>query len=307
MITTLTGANSFLLRHELNQLISDFVAEYTDMGLERLDGEEVSYDRMREALESLPFLASKKLVVLRSPGANKEFTEKAPELLSNVGDMTDVVIVEPKLDKRLAYYKFLKKNSEFKEFSDLDESSLSRWLVEQVTMQGGSLAQTDARYLVGRVAGGQQLLANELAKLLSYNPTVTRQTIDLLTDRTPQSTIFELLDAAMGGRSRQALELYQEQRAMKVEPQQIIALLAWQLHVLAVVKAAGDRDPAVIAREAKLNPFVVRKTQSLASRMNLPQIKKLIHDTLTLDIRLKSEPIDADEALQNLLATATGK
>src|SRR3546814_19438404 len=61
---------------------------------------------------------------------------------------------------------------------------------------------------------------------------------DLLT---PQSTIFELLDAALSGNTRRALELYEEQRSMKVEPQQIIAMLAWQLHVLAVVKAAGER------------------------------------------------------------------
>ena len=46
------------------------------MGLQRIDGEEVEYDAIREALESLPFLASKKLVVLRAPSANKEFVEK---------------------------------------------------------------------------------------------------------------------------------------------------------------------------------------------------------------------------------------
>ncbi len=70
----------------------------------------------------------------------------------------------------------------------------------------------DAKYLVMRVGANQQTLSNELAKLLSYDKAITRQTIDLLTEQTPQSTIFELLDAAFAGNSKKAMELYAEQR-----------------------------------------------------------------------------------------------
>lgn len=303
MIITLTGQNSFLLRQELKKLVDVFVAEHTDMGLEKLDGEEAAYDRIREALESLPFLAAKKLVVLASPGANKEFIEKAGDLLSEIPETTGVIIIEPKPDKRTAYYKFLKKNTELHEFNELDENGTSRWLAEQAKAAGGSLSQSDARYLVERVGLNQQMLSNELAKLLNYSPKITRQSIDLLTDLAPKSTIFELLDAALAGNTKRALELYQEQRSMKVEPQQILALLAWQLHALALVKTAGERDAAEIARESKLNPYTVRKTQGLARRLSLAQVKKLVHDTLELDIRMKSEPIDADEALRTLLTS----
>lgn len=303
MITVLTGENNFLLQQRLRQIVGDFVAEHTDMALEQLDGEESEFDRLREALQSLPFLASKKLVVLRNPGANKQFTEAAEDLLTGLPETTDLVIVEPKLDKRTAYYKLLKRQKDFTEYNELDAVGISRWLAQSAKEQGGKISQTDATYLVERIGINQQLLNNELQKLLLYNPEVTRETIDLLTDKTPQSTIFELLDAALAGNSKKALELYHEQRQMKVEPQQILALLGWQLHVLALVKTAGERDANQIAREAKINPYVVRKSQGIARRMTLPELKKLIHETLTLDVRLKSENIDADEALQNLLLT----
>ena len=90
---------------------------------------------------------------------------------------------------------------------------------------------------------------------------------------------------------------------MKVEPQQILALLGWQLHIMALVKTAGERDPSQIASEAKINPFVVRKIQGIVRNMKLSELKALIHEVFTLDIRLKSESIDADEALQNLIIT----
>ncbi len=120
MITTLIGSNHFLLQAELDKLVTTFVAEYSDMGLERLDGQEAEYDRMREALESLPFLASRKLVVLRTPSANKQFVEQAQALFENLSEITDVIIIEPKLDKRLAYYKYLKSKTDFKEYGGVD-------------------------------------------------------------------------------------------------------------------------------------------------------------------------------------------
>lgn len=303
MITVLTGENSFLLGRELRRIVDSFVIEHGDMALEQLDGEEAEYDRMREALQSMPFLASKKLVVLRKPSVNKQFLEAAESLLSDVPEETDVVIVEPKLDKRLSYYKFLKKNVSINEYSEMDTSQLAKWLIAEAKAQDGTLSQPDAVYLVKRIGLNQQALQNELAKLLLYQPLITRKTIDLLTDRTPQSTTFDLLDAALSGNHEKALQLYSEQRAMKVEPQQIMALLGWQLHILALVKTAGQRDPSAIASEAKVNPFVVRKSQNLALHMTLSVLKQLIHDVAVLDVRMKSESIDNDEALKNLIVS----
>lgn len=303
MITVLTGENSFLLNAELRQRVTDFVHEHTDMGLERLDGEEASYDRMREAVESVPFLAPKKLVILDRPSMNKEFIEHAPTLLAALTETTDVILIEPKLDKRLTYYKFLKKQADILTYNELDEHGLARWLVDEATRRGGTLSLRDARYVLDRVGINQQLVSNELAKLLSYDPAITRQTIESLTDRLPQSSIFALLDAALAGDTELAMNLYTEQRALKVEPQQILAMLAWQVHVLALVKTAGQRDAAAIAREARLNPFVVRKSQAAAAKLSQAQLKQLVKRTFDLDILLKSEPLDADEALRQLLMT----
>ncbi len=296
MIITLTGSNGFLLRAELQRMVAEFVKEYTDMGLERLDGEEVEYDRIRESLESLPFLASKKLVVLRAPSANKEFVENAERLLSELPETTDVIIHEPKLDKRSVYYKLLKKNTNYREFNELDEYELAKWLTTQA-----DISQTDAKYLIERLGANQQLLNNELEKLMAYDPKVTRQTIDLLTEPNPQSTIFQLLDSAFAGNRKKMLNLYAEQRASKVEPQQIIAMLAWQLHILAVVKTAVDSDDAQIASDAKINPFVVRKSQQITKNLSLQKLKDLIRDLARLDLQLKTTAIDADDGLQTFL------
>jgi len=298
VITTLTGENDVLRQEALRQTIDAFVAEHGDMGLERLDGEESSYDRMREAAQSLPFLAARKLVVLRSPGANKEFTEKFEDFLGGVAETNDIVLVEPKLDKRLSYYKQLKKQTDFREFAVLDGNGLARYLADYAKQQGGSLSSGDARLLIDRVGLNQLILQHEVDKLVSYDPKISRASIELLTDRTPQSSIFELLDAAFAGNVKRAMSLYGEQRTARVEPQQILAMLIWQLHILAVVKTAGPRSADTIAKEAKISPFTVRKSVDLARRLSLAQLKTRVSDLLKIDLDLKSKSMNADEALQ---------
>lgn len=298
MIVTITGANDLLRKAELDKLVSAFLEEYGDMALERFDGEETGADRMRESIQSMPFLSPRKMVVLREPSKQKAFAEAISDVIGDISETTDLIIYEPKLDKRASYYKTLKKQTDFRELGELDANALGKWLVEYAKEQGGALSASDARLLINRLGLNQQLLRSELDKLLAYDEVVSRQTIEMLTEPLPQSTVFELLDAAFAGNGTRAFELYREQRALKVEPQAIIAMLAWQLHILAVVKAAGAKPVDSIAKEAKLNPFVVRKSQSITRRLSLEQIKRLIADLLELDIRLKSTAIDADEALQ---------
>lgn len=301
MVATLTGDNSFTLSDELSKLTDSFESEHGDLALERIDCEEKDFTQIQAALTSLPFLASKKMVILRSPSTNKQFVEQAEQLLSEVPETTDVILVESKLDKRQSYYKFLKKETDFREFPELDLNGLANWLVAEAKQQKGEISVADARYLSERVGLNQQMLGSELEKLILYSPKITRQTIDLLTDATPQSTIFQLLDAAFAGNTKHALDLYQEQRAMKVESVQIVAMISWQLNVLAIVKAAGNRPSQTIAKEAKINPYVVTKSQGIARKLSLTEIKALVKDLLDIDIKSKSTNLDTDEALQHYI------
>lgn len=303
MIATLTGQNDSARQAEAKRLIERFVAQYSDMALERVDGEEATYERMHEAVQGAPFLSERKLVVLRRPSANKEFLEKFMDLQEDVAETNDVIIIEPKLDKRLAYYKQLKKFTEFKEFPVLDANGLAQFAVQYTQKHAGTLSMADARRLVERIGSNQLVVQNELDKLIDRNPQVDAASIDLLTEPTPQSSIFDLLDSAFAGNSTRAMTLYKEQRVLRVEPQQIIAMCIWQLHILAIVKTAGSRTADDIAREAKISPFTVRKTLSLTQRVSYLQLKAQIAQLRDFDVRLKTESLNADEVVQYYLMT----
>lgn len=285
----------------MDRLVGEFERAQGDMSTERIDGEESSYERMVEAVESLPFLSQRKLVVLRIPGANKIFAEKFTDFLSRIADTTDVIILEPRLDKRLSYYKLLKKQTEFRDFAVLDTNHLVRFAQQYAKNHGGNLSSTDARLLLERIGTNQASLQHELDKLLSYSANITEESVNLLTERTPQSSIFDLVEAAFGGDARRTLALYNEQRALQVDTGNIVAMLAWQLHAIAVVRTAGNRSADEIARSAKMNPYVVRKTQSLSARLSLTRLKEFVTTLRQLDVRMKTESVLPDDVLRYYL------
>jgi DNA polymerase-3 subunit delta len=301
MIKVITGKNSYGRVEALKKLVAGFVAEHGDMALEKIDGEESSYDRIRESLESMPFLASKKLVVLRSPSKQKEFQEKAKDLLENIPDSTDVVIYEPDLDKRTSYAKYLKKQEGYQEFNELDANGLAGWLVETADKRGAKLSRTDANMLVNRIGPKQQMLHGELGKLISSGKTINKKLIGELVESVPQSTIFDLLDSAFSGNHKKMLEIYNEQRIQNVEPQAMIGLIVWQLHVLTVCVWAEGRGAGQIASESKISPYVLRKSIGISSNLTKQKVKKMLSDLLDLDQAIKTSSINADDALQAYL------
>lgn len=298
MIVTLTGENEVLRQQQLAKITDDFRASHGEMSVERLDCEEAGYERICEAAASISLFEPHKLVILRTPGKNKELVERFERFIDGVADTNTVVLVEPKLDKRLAYYKQLKKLTDFREFQPLDAHGLARFAVEYAKTNGGTLSLSDARLLVDRLGANQLTLRHELDKLMAYAPQITKTSIELLTDKNPQSSIFELLEAAFSGKAAEVARLYGEQRDLRVEPQQVLAMIVWQLHILAIIKTAGNRNAQEIGREAKLSPFTVNKSTSLAARISLGRLRGYIRELKVLDLQSKTSGIIIDEALQ---------
>lgn len=303
MIITITGNNNFALRRRLDEMTSKFVEKYGALALEKFDGEEHEAQVITDGLQSLPFLTQKKLVVVRSGGLNKEFMEQIEQIISSIGDTTNVVFYEPQIDKRMIYFKVLKSQTQFEEFNELDPQNLAKWLVEEAKMEGGRLGLADANYLVERVGTNQSLLASELNKLLIYKSEITRQNIDLLTEPRPQSKIFDLLDAAFAGRKERALKLYDEQRAQKVEPQAILAMIAWQLQQIAITKTAGNRSITQVSKDSGMKEYPLRKAKNLADKLSDKDLKKMVSEVLNIDWRGKTTALDMDEAIKTYIVS----
>lgn len=291
------------MRERLNELVNDFRKEYGDLALERLDGQETESQKIIDALQNLPFLATRKMVVVRNLSANKQAAENIEQIIGAAGNDTELILYESQVDKRTAYFKTLKSKTDLEEFNELDGRGLAKWLVEQADLRGGSLQMADASYLVERIGVNQTLLSNELDKLLAYDSRVTRESIDLLTEQQPQSKVFDLLDVAFSGQKQKALKLYEEQRAQKIEPQIILAMVAWQLQLIAITKYADGKSTATIAKDLGMNPYPISKAANLAHKLSDTKFKGMVDFAYKIDLQSKTANLDLDEALKTYITT----
>ena len=303
MKVTLTGSNFYLLKKRLTELSGQFVNDHGDLAIEKIDAQEAESQTILDAVQSLPFLATRKMVVVRDGSANKDLSGQIEQIIDSAGDTTDLIFYELAPDKRSSYYKVLKSKTQLEEFNETDSRALAKWLADEAKKQGGSLTTADANYLVERVGTNQEQLANELAKLITYEPKISRASIDLLTEKTPQSKVFDLLDAAFAGDKERALELYSEQRAQKVEPQAIMAMIAWQLKLLSLAKLGINKSSQQIAKDASLSPYPVMKAQNLARKIDDNKLQTMVAEALEIDEKGKTKNIDLDEALKTYIIT----
>lgn len=296
MITILTGKNSHQLKQQKREIISKFLASHGEHAIEQIDASTKSYEDILGSVQSMPFLADRKLVVLTELPINKQLSDNIEKLLDAVIDQVDLVIYLPVIDKRSVLYKVLKKQSGFRELKQLDENQLVGWLMDRAKSKSYDLSSSDARYLITYVGTDQLRLGNELDKLGSYNPIVSRESINKLSTKSIQSNTFDMLDAAFSGNTAQAITYYKEQRLLGVDPQVIIGALIWQIRIILALKYS-KLDVNETAAHSKFSPYSLRKSAKLADAISREQIKNLVRSVLELDVASKSKPIDIDEAM----------
>ncbi len=299
VIITLTGENTFAAAQAERQLVQAFTAKHGANGIERVDAETLDVGRLPDLLQGATLFAPVRLVIFKNIAGNKTIQEPFVEALGRAADGTTIVIVDNALDKRTKLYKFLKANSTFRDFAPLDESKLVAWIQQTAQDTGGEILKADAHYLAQRAGQDQWRLHHEIQKLASQ-PQINRDVIDSLVEPSPEGTAFELLDAALAGKSAEVARIVAGLKTQE-DPYKLFGLLASQAHALAVVAAAGARSPDAIAKDAGLHPFVVRKTQAVARQLGPARVQKIAQAVADCDWRLKSTGADPWQLLQTTL------
>jgi len=273
----------------------------TSLDITLINGIESSINDISMELSGYSLFNDKRLVILSEPSKLKGFDEQAEQIFTQAPDSTTVAVIEPHLDKRKSYYKYLKANTEFKQLDALNGPVLVKWVNDYVNELGGQIAASDANYLVDRVGDNQLILSQEIKKLLLYSKKIDKESIDMLTERSASSSIFELLDAAFNLNVKKALRIYNDQRIQKVEPEQILAMISWQLNALAIYMSSKNLPSDKVATASGLSPYTLSKTRQIALKITFSSLKQLVSDLSNLDLKSKTTSLDLDEGLRNFI------
>jgi DNA polymerase III delta subunit len=291
VIIVLTGANDFLIKQAADNYVAKFAHDYGEHGIERVSGDELEISKLPELLLGASLFAPKRLVVIKELSKNKPAWDSLGEWLEKTPEETTLILIELAPDKRTKTYKLLQKHSDVQNFEQLSEQQLTAWVKSSLKTQGCDLDLGIARHIVERVGVDQWKLCTEVQKLASSNMPITKDLINDLVEASPQSTVFDLLDAVLE-KSVQKMHNMLDQISISEDPYRFFGLLVSQIYALTAVSMAKQKSADQIAKEAAIHPFVVRKTQTLVRNITEAEVKKIVQNISRCDDQIKSSGVD---------------
>ena len=295
MVVILTGSNSYLLQDSLRKMIAEFSLKFGN-SIERFDGSELTNaDGVLDAVRSVSFLEPNKMVVVRDFSKCRDIMDRIESIIEQIADSTELLLVDPKLDKRTTTYKYLKKTCDIRSFDTIQPYELEQWLATEAKNRGAKISSSDIRFLIERAGTDQMLLTQELTKLALYSTEITRNNIEEMVELTPQGKVFDMLDALFSGNGKKAYELYLDQCAQGEEPQKLLAMVTWQLQQITLAVFAPIKNVDTLVN-AGMSPYSAQKVLKLATNITKSDLKFYINELAEIDLHSKTDA-DIESAL----------
>lgn len=321
VVYVLNGEDEFAIAQFLASLearLGD--ASLAGMNITLLDGRTLNIAELPAVTNAMPFLASRRLVVLtnplarlNSPTARKQFTS----ILENIPPTTILALVEYRtLTERKGSQHWLEKwadgqpeRAAVKTFPLPKGAAMVQWIQGQVKTSGGQMKPQAAALLANLVGDDPRMAGQEIQKLLAYvnySRPVEPEDVEAVTADSSPGDIFKMVDALAVRNSHLAQGMLH--RLLETEePILIFGMVIRQFRLLLLTREvmdAGSYGPE-IARQLKVHPYVADKVSGQARQFSLPMLEAVYRRLLDLDEEIKTGQIGADLALDTLVAGFT--
>jgi DNA polymerase-3 subunit delta len=315
----LFGNDEFAISRKLKDFESDFTDPTSaDMNTAHLDARTMSETELNNAVNAMPFLAKRRLVLLTDPSA--KYNKAAPrkkflEYLENAPDTTLLVMyesVEPKETGRHWLLKWAQKNKksiQTKAFMLPRLWEMTGWIVNETKKQDGQIEPPAAEMLKDMVGVDTRQAGMEIAKLLAYvnwERSISTSDVEAVCIVTSQQSVFDFVDALSNGNGKVAQHLLH--RLLESEdPFSLWGMVIRQFRLLIqareILDGRGNKDD--VARALGVHPFVAEKTTGQAGRFSVESLEHVYRKLLSIDEGVKTGQVTLDLALDTLVVELT--
>ena len=317
----LIGNDEFAIARRLKDFESDFTDPTSaDMNTARLDARSMSENDLNTAVNAMPFLAKRRLVLLTNPSAkynNASSRKKFLEFIEKAPDTTRVVMyesVEPRDADKHWLVKWAEKNEKLiqtKAFMLPKLRDMTGWIVNEMKAQGGQIEPRAAEMLKDMVGVDTRQAGMEITKLLAYvnwQRQVKVADVEAVCIVTSQQSVFDFVDALSSGNGKQAQHLLH--RLLESEDAfSLWGMVVRQFRLLVqareILDARGNKDD--VARALGVHPFVAEKTSQQAARFSMESLESIYRKLLRIDEGVKTSQLTLELAMDTLVVELAGR
>jgi len=170
--------------------------------------------------------------------------------------------------------------------------NLNRWVAQELAAAGVTLRGDVAGALVDMFGEDLPGIAGEVAKLALLEETITPERARAIAHRPAARSAFDLTDAIAAGDVATALRTARGLLELGESPVRVMAVLAWQIDLVARCAALALRDSAVTpeaaARELRSSPYPTKKALAVARGLDEARLAALVERTVAADVAMKT-------------------
>ena len=285
------GPEGYLRRQARNALRKALTGD-DDLNYTYREGK-VDPAEIRDIAMTVPFFAEKRLIVLENTGLVKKGGEELADLLPELPPETVLVMVEEEADKRSKLYKAFERCGYIAECAMLDEAALRKTAAALFKQAGFRIDRDALDLFLERCGDDLENLMSEKEKLLAYTldrKEIREEDVEAVTSVTVQGRIFDMVDAVLLGRPREAYLLYEDLKTLREPPSRILYLITQQVSRILAVKELDARglSAAAIAETLGLRSFAVGKYARQARAFSGREWQRRLERCAELDQAVKS-------------------
>lgn len=319
----LWGEEAFLRAHYKKQLVELLTPDMMEeLNVSLYNGKDYSIRDVDDAIEGLPVMAEKKLLIFNDSlifkpdgrtGAKAEYRDYWAKRLQDLPEHVAIIFDESEIDKRSALLKQVDKIGACVEFAYMTEEEMVRWTSRLFGFFEKEISSADARYLNEITAEGMMAVRREAEKLVAYageRKQITRADIDTLVMPTVEGKVFDMVAAMLAHKSDEALKLLEDLFVLKTEAVQILAAIIYNVDKLLQTKIlVSDRcDKSQIMSKLKISPFQATKFMRDSAKYSIEELRELSRRVAETDGFIKSNSMDNNILISLLVSEfATAK
>jgi DNA polymerase III, delta subunit len=290
MIHFYYGEDSLSLKRKIDTATKSFSVKYGAENVSQIDATEANIDNVLSELVNIGLFSANRLIILRNVFANKYFCEKLEETLPRVADETEIVIVEPKPDRRTKLYKILTKNYKSKDF--VLDKNVANFAMDEANSKKVEIDRSGIDELILYTGGDRWRIASEIEKFAAINKLVTRDLVHDNVEPELQASAFNLLDNLLAGRREKVFEELSKLRIQE-DANKFFGLLSSQIYALAVAANSEEKTSSEAAKETGVHPFVLSKMLQATNRISKEDVKRYSKIISETDEKIKASKTDA--------------
>lgn len=305
-----TGENHSALQEKLRHWEKSFIEKHTASNLDRFETVTAKdLPNIVNALETEPFLAEKRMIILKGLPASSEKddkldTEQLEKALESLSEATVLIFVSPKPDKRSRLFKLLSKIATIESFDLLQGAELKGWISQQFGRQGKKISSSAVDLLIFLVGQEPARLGQEIEKLcLLEREEISNLDVEACVPPTPEAKLFKTLDM-IGNSSPRAIMKSLDQLARSGEEMMMVFfMIVRQFRLLIQIRSLLDKDasPGEVQKRVKLAPFQVTMLSRQAKSFTMAQLKQVYRQLTDIDLQIKTGKIPMTGGNEELL------